>query len=224
MVLDMLAAAINAINDGDPGDRAIITHLSRALEATLAVSVYADADGASEMVAGYPDDVQAKGLYEHVCDLGTDGLPHHVIINHVAGLGHVVYIVIPPDESIAPEGGSGRIFAFVRELPYDEESAELLERACRPLQALWPQAARAYARKRAAQTDFAITSREREVLELLARGLLATSIASRLNLSPRTVHKHLGNIYRKLGVHDRLVAVGIARASGLLGSSGMDED
>ena len=56
----------------------------------------------------------------------------------------------------------------------------------------------------------------RQVLELLARGLLATSIAARLNLSPRTVHKHLGNIYRKLGVHDRLVAVGVARANGLL--------
>ena len=54
------------------------------------------------------------------------------------------------------------------------------------------------------------------MLELLARGLLATSIASRLSLSPRTVHKHLGNIYRKLGVHDRLVAVGVARANGLL--------
>jgi DNA-binding NarL/FixJ family response regulator len=50
------------------------------------------------------------------------------------------------------------------------------------------------------------------VLELLAQGLLATSIASRLSLSPRTVHKHLGNIYDKLGVHDRLVAVSLARS------------
>ena len=215
----MLADAINAINDGDPGDQTIITHLSQALGATAAVSVFADEDGAFEMVAGYPSADKATALFQHVRDLGVAGLPHHVIVNHVVGLGHVVYIVIPPDESIAPEGGSGRIFAFAREQPYDDDSAQLLERACRPLQALWPQAARAYARKRAAQTDFAITAREREVLELLAKGLLATSIASRLDLSPRTVHKHLGNIYRKLGVHDRLVAVGIARASGLLSSS-----
>ena len=55
-----------------------------------------------------------------------------------------------------------------------------------------------------------------ETLALLAEGLLATSIASRLRLSPRTVHKHLGNIYRKLGVHDRLVAVSLARLHGLV--------
>ena len=54
------------------------------------------------------------------------------------------------------------------------------------------------------------------ILGLLAEGLLATSIASRLRLSPRTVHKHLGNIYRKLGVHDRLVAVSLARLQGLV--------
>ncbi|QLQ17350.1 MAG: response regulator transcription factor [Micropruina sp.] len=62
-----------------------------------------------------------------------------------------------------------------------------------------------------------MTERELEVLRLLAEGLLATSIASRLSLSPRTVHKHLGNIYRKLGVHDRLVAVSLARLHGMLG-------
>ena len=48
-----------------------------------------------------------------------------------------------------------------------------------------------------------MTERELQVLGLLAEGLLATSIASRLRLSPRTVHKHLGNIYRKLGVNKR---------------------
>ena len=61
-----------------------------------------------------------------------------------------------------------------------------------------------------------MTERELQVLGLLAEGLLATSIASRLRLSPRTVHKHLGNIYRKLGVHDRLVAVSLARLQGLV--------
>ena len=90
--------------------------------------------------------------------------------------------------------------------------------------ALWPHAARSvraqqaqdWVRETADETR--MTERELQVLELLAQGLLATSIASRLRLSPRTVHKHLGNIYRKLGVHDRLVAVSIARLQGLLDS------
>ncbi|MBI5028392.1 MAG: response regulator transcription factor [Actinobacteria bacterium] len=61
-----------------------------------------------------------------------------------------------------------------------------------------------------------LTAREVEVLQLLSEGLLARTIAARLGLSPRTVHKHLSNVYSKLGVHDRLVAVSIARAQGLI--------
>ena len=61
-----------------------------------------------------------------------------------------------------------------------------------------------------------LTPRETEVLGLLADGLLARTIAARLDLSPRTVHHHLGSIYAKLGARDRLAAVLQARASGLI--------
>lgn len=61
-----------------------------------------------------------------------------------------------------------------------------------------------------------LTVRELEVLRLLAEGLLARTIAVRLELSPRTVHHHLGSIYDKLGVRDRLAAVLHAREQGLL--------
>jgi DNA-binding CsgD family transcriptional regulator len=61
-----------------------------------------------------------------------------------------------------------------------------------------------------------LTEREVEVLRLMAEGLLARTIALRLRISPRTVHKHLGNVYRKLGAHDRLVAVRRAERLGLL--------
>ncbi len=218
IVLDMLARTITSINTGESGDRIIVEDLSNALNATMGVSVYADEDQALELVAAYPDVKTTAPLFDNVAALPSADLAQHVTINHIASIGHVVYIVIPPNDEAAPEGGFGRIFAFARDVPYDEASAQLLERACRPLQALWPQAARAYARKRAVNADVVLTDREREVLNLLAHGLLATSIASRLSLSPRTIHKHLGNIYRKFGVHDRLVAVSIARESGLLAS------
>lgn len=61
-----------------------------------------------------------------------------------------------------------------------------------------------------------MTTRELEVLILLSEGHLARSIAARLDVSPRTVHKHLGSVYRKLGVHDRLVAVRTAQQVGLI--------
>jgi DNA-binding CsgD family transcriptional regulator len=61
-----------------------------------------------------------------------------------------------------------------------------------------------------------LTEREFAVLTLLGDGLTAQAIARRLDTSPRTVHKHLEHLYRKLGVRDRLVAVQRARDVGLL--------
>ncbi len=56
----------------------------------------------------------------------------------------------------------------------------------------------------------ALTGTEATVLALLAEGYTALGIARRLSNSPRTVHKHLEHIYRKLGVSDRLMAVQVA--------------
>lgn len=66
--------------------------------------------------------------------------------------------------------------------------------------------------------NLGLTAREVEVLVMLSHGLLARTIAERLSVSPRTVHKHLGSLYRKLDAHDRLVAVNRARDIGLLSS------
>ena len=65
-----------------------------------------------------------------------------------------------------------------------------------------------------------LTRREREVLVMLGEGLMARSMAQRLEVSERTVHKHLGNLYRKLDAHDRLLAVRRAEVLGLLPSAG----
>lgn len=61
-----------------------------------------------------------------------------------------------------------------------------------------------------------LSAREHEVLKMLSEGLLARSIATRLGVSERTVHKHLGSLYRKLDVHDRLLAVRRAEVLGML--------
>lgn len=61
-----------------------------------------------------------------------------------------------------------------------------------------------------------LTGRERAVLLLLERGDTAEAIGRQLGISPRTVHKHLEHLYRKLGVTDRLRAVVVAREAGLL--------
>lgn len=48
---------------------------------------------------------------------------------------------------------------------------------------------------------FALSSREAEVMELVARGQTATAIAESLFISENTVRTHLKRIYAKLGVH-----------------------
>jgi DNA-binding CsgD family transcriptional regulator len=61
-----------------------------------------------------------------------------------------------------------------------------------------------------------LTPRELNVLHLLATGMPADAMARRLGISPRTVHKHLHALYRKLRASDRLSAVLRAQDAGLL--------
>ncbi len=50
----------------------------------------------------------------------------------------------------------------------------------------------------------ALTPREQEVLTLVASGLTNREIATRLVLSPNTVHRHRQSLMQKLGLHDRM--------------------
>ena len=52
-----------------------------------------------------------------------------------------------------------------------------------------------------------LTSRERDVLRLIARGYTYAGTAQRLGLSAHTVASHIKKIYRKLGVHSAGAAV-----------------
>ncbi|WP_126653347.1 response regulator [Chryseobacterium aureum] len=52
-----------------------------------------------------------------------------------------------------------------------------------------------------------LTEREKEVLELLSEGLLYKEIADKKCISIDTVKKHVGNIYRKLHVNNKVEAI-----------------
>jgi DNA-binding NarL/FixJ family response regulator len=61
-----------------------------------------------------------------------------------------------------------------------------------------------------------LTEREREILQLIARGLSNAEIAGRLVISPLTAKTHVSNILRKLDCHDRAALVALAYESGLI--------
>lgn len=60
-----------------------------------------------------------------------------------------------------------------------------------------------------------LTDREREVLELVARGMTNGAIARALVVSPKTVRNHVSNVFTKLQVSDRTEAMQRARRAGL---------
>ena len=68
---------------------------------------------------------------------------------------------------------------------------------------------------RSRHSFYFLTSREREVLRLVADGYTDRMVAETLIISPRTVNRHLSNIFTKLSVPGRAAAVALAIRQGL---------
>ena len=60
-----------------------------------------------------------------------------------------------------------------------------------------------------------LTPREREVLDIIARGLDNVQIAEHMSVSPKTVRNHINSIFSKLGTPNRAQAIVRAREAGL---------
>jgi ATP/maltotriose-dependent transcriptional regulator MalT len=71
-------------------------------------------------------------------------------------------------------------------------------------------------RNRAPSSLAGLSKRELEVIGLVARGMSNQQIAESLVLSEHTVHRHVANVLRKLGVSSRTAAVAEAARLGLL--------
>lgn len=70
--------------------------------------------------------------------------------------------------------------------------------------------------KRASEAARLLSSREREIVRLVAAGLRNRAIADRLSISEGTVKVHMHNIYEKLDLNGRVELTNYARENGLI--------
>jgi len=217
-ILSLLGSAAKALDEGADVEHVLCVHLTGALGADVGVCFAPRPEAGAKAVTTHPRGPAAAGIVARLSDLVAD-VPEDVpVVLDDPALGQVLVLV--PSMAIEPPPGvvGSRGLAFASSDGFAEADLALLRESAPVLVALLPHVLAATQRRQRAAAgqeaagEFGLTARELEVLELLAQGMLATSIASRLALSPRTVHKHLGNIYDKLGVHDRLVAVSLARS------------
>jgi HD-GYP domain-containing protein (c-di-GMP phosphodiesterase class II) len=107
-----------------------------------------------------------------------------------------------------------------RSLPDDEAARALEAEAGRTLDADAVACVLAAAGRREAPSSptrpAGLTDREVEVLRLLSRGASNREVAARLVISPKTVGRHVENLYRKIGVRSRAAAAVFAMEHGLL--------
>lgn len=61
-----------------------------------------------------------------------------------------------------------------------------------------------------------LTTREREVLQLIAAGHTTQQVAERLDISPHTATRHRANLMQKLGAHNQVELLRVASQRGLI--------
>jgi DNA-binding NarL/FixJ family response regulator len=104
---------------------------------------------------------------------------------------------VTPAVDLAPGAAMGLRLVYVGQVGPDEYLLRLVEGGAEDDQSVLKQ-------------KLAVTGREAEVLLWIARGKSNRDIAEILDLSPRTVNKHLEQIYAKLGVENRASAAALA--------------
>ena len=206
-----------AVVDDHPVFRLGMSALLGSLDAVEVVGDAENAAAALELIETTGPDVVLMDLH-----LGEDSgieLTRDVVRRH-PGVAVLVITMQEDDESVVASMRAGARGYLLKGAAPDQ-----VERAIRAVAAgemiLGSKvAARAMATVTAGRTSARVpfpelTDREREVLDLVARGFDNATISRRLVLSPKTVRNHVANVLNKIGAPDRSAAIVVAREGGL---------
>ena len=203
--------------DDHPVFRMGMVALLSSIAGIRVVGEAADVDGAVSSAASLHPDVVVMDL--HLGDGSGVEATRRIVAEH-ADIGVLAVTMMDDDDSVfAAMRAGARGYLLKGAGPDDIERA--VRAVARGEVLLAPEvASRAIGFMTGSQSSLEVafpllTSREREILDLVARGLDNTSISRRLALSPKTVRNHLSNVFTKLQVVDRSQAIVRARDAGL---------
>jgi DNA-binding NarL/FixJ family response regulator len=199
-------------------DHAVVRTGLRQLAATFAdvelVGAAADGEEAVALCADRSPDVVLMDIEMPVLD-GVEATRR--IVEAQPGVAVVVLTSFSDRDQILAALDAGAVGYLLKDAEPDELE-KAVRAAARGESPLDPRAGRALlGSRRAASPLDGLSAREREVLELVARGLPNKLIARELAISEKTVKTHLTNVFRTLGVSDRTQAALWAERHGLAG-------
>jgi DNA-binding NarL/FixJ family response regulator len=181
--------------------------------------IFSGADG-FEVVGTASDGAEGVALAKRLepdvvlMDLRMPGMDGVSAIRALPGVRVLVLTTFDSDADVLPAIEAGATGYLLKDAPRSE-LYRAVQAAARGESVLSPPVASRVLR--AARSDEpALSARELEVLELVARGSTNREAAQRLFISEATVKTHLLHIYAKLGVPDRASAVAAAFDRGLL--------
>jgi ATP/maltotriose-dependent transcriptional regulator MalT len=207
----VLERRIDALGDGLPA----VPLLALLVEVHLALGALAPARAAAERLSviaerakqppiqaqaslstarvAVPSGNAAEPLFERACTLfEASGMPFEAAVTRLEW----AEVLSSVDRAIAAEDARLALSLFERldARPHGDRAAALLRKlgaGSRP----------------GRRTSGLLTSRERQVLDLVSHGLSNQGIGERLFISPKTVEHHVGRIFSKLDVRSRAEAV-----------------
>jgi DNA-binding NarL/FixJ family response regulator len=194
----------------------------RALFASVSdIEVVGEAETGAEVI-GKADQLQPDVILMDIQMPGVNGIQAtRQIVNKHPNIGVIVVTMYKDDDSVFAAMRAGAR-GYILKGADQEEMLRAIRAVARGEALFGPEiAARLVKFFSSPQSDLSpqafpeLTAREREVLDLIAKGLNNQAIANRLPISEKTVRNHISNIFNKLQVVDRAQAIVKAREAGM---------